>query len=162
MHDSKFRSLFHLPLSEIKIGDIKSFCDQKIPEGSTIDYKEELIKEKILPTIAAMANTDGGLILVGVSEEREYGGRRSYPGLVKGINNKNPKQTIINWCYAFLQPAFCPEIQEIPVGDGEKVVVFIRIDPKLVPELPVFCRDLDLKPIISHPLRPKGFRVQRG
>lgn len=137
------QSLFTIPLTEITLDRIREFCGQRIPEGARVDYKQDLNKEqdKILRTITAMANTDGGLILVGVEEEKEKGGRRSFPGEIKGVDTKNPRQIIISWCHAFIQPVYCPEILEISLNDSGKVVVLIRIECEEVPSLPLFCRE---------------------
>lgn len=119
------RSLFLLPLSEITLEDIKDFCENKLPESTRIDYKKDLNKDedKILRTITAMANTDGGIIIIGIEEEKEKGGRRSFPGNITGIDTKNPKRVITSWCHAFLQPVYCPEILEIPLNESDRVVV---------------------------------------
>lgn len=130
-------SLLTLPYDKITFDQIKAFCSLKIHESTRVAYKKELVKEKILRTIAAMANTDGGIIIVGVPEEKEQGGQRSIPGNPEGVQAKNARQTIVNWCYAFLQPVYCPEIKEIPVGDSSKAVVFIRINRDEVPSIPV-------------------------
>lgn len=134
---NKLMSLFTLPLSEININDIRDFCANKIPEGIRVEYKKDLTKDNILKTITSMANTDGGLILIGVPEEKEEGGSRSIPGKPEGITEKNPQQTITNWCRACLQPTYCPEIQQIPTENG-KTLLFIRIDKNLIFNIPIY------------------------
>ena len=49
---------------------IENFCKNKIPEGVYLDYKKDFPKhlEKI---ISSMANTLGGIILIGVEEDDE-------------------------------------------------------------------------------------------
>lgn len=108
------RSLFKLPIHEITYEDIRLFVEQKIPEGRMLDYKKCLPKN-ISKTIAAMGNTDGGIILLGVEEEKEQEeGRRSFPGKIVGIKDeKNVKQSVINQSYAILQPGFDLQIHVI-------------------------------------------------
>lgn len=75
------RSLFTTPVDDLSFKDIKDFCAQGVPEGERVEYKEQF-NEKIGQTIAAMANTDGGVILVGVGEDPIHKG---LPGKIIGI-----------------------------------------------------------------------------
>lgn len=137
------RSLFTLPLSEITIEDIEAFCNQRLPEGERIEYKSKLNNDKVVQTIAAMANTDGGVVLIGVQEEKDAGGQRSYPGAISGIDARNdPGLSITNRCYTNLQPAWVPEIKEIPLReDATKAVILVRIDENRIPASPILYRD---------------------
>lgn len=134
------RSLFNLPVQEITFEDIQFFCEQKIAEGRRLDYKKELPND-ISKTIAAMGNTDGGIILVGVEEEKEREkGRRSFPGQIVGIQNeKNVKQSVINKCYSSLQPVFDLQIHEVSMPNkiGYSVII-IRVEIYAIPSFPVF------------------------
>ena len=47
-----------MPIQAITYED-RAFCDQKLPEGYRLDYKQDL-PDDILKSVAAMANTDGG------------------------------------------------------------------------------------------------------
>jgi hypothetical protein len=49
--------------------DVLDFCSVGLPEGTTIDYKRDIPSE-LERTIAAMANTSGGVVLIGVDEDR--------------------------------------------------------------------------------------------
>lgn len=62
--------LYTKPIEQITWDDIESFCQQKIAEGPYLDYKE-LFPKKLEKTIAAMANTLGGVILVGIKEDKQ-------------------------------------------------------------------------------------------
>ncbi len=52
--------LYTKKIDEITWGDIEDFCNQQIPEGSTLDYKQDIPKA-LYKTIAAFGNTIGGL-----------------------------------------------------------------------------------------------------
>lgn len=138
-------SLFTKPSNTINFKDIEDFCSLKLTECETIDYKKDLSSiDKIIKTIAAMANTDGGLILIGVPENEGPNGRKSVPGKPHGLHvkrNYSVIQQIANSCQAHLQPQYCPEVIEIPTNDSEKIVVLIRIIKDAVPETPVFHRE---------------------
>lgn len=49
--------------------DVDAFLKERIPEGPRLDYKHE-VPDRIERTISAMANSEGGLIVIGVDEER--------------------------------------------------------------------------------------------
>ena len=73
---NKDRTLFTIPINEINIKDIYDFCRFGVSESTIVEYKESLtdsVKEKIVKTIVSMANTDGGLILIGVKEGKGGG-----------------------------------------------------------------------------------------
>jgi hypothetical protein len=62
-------SLWQKPMSEITFEDIDAFCSAKHREGTRYDYKLRF-PSKLEKTIAAFANTLGGLILIGIDSDR--------------------------------------------------------------------------------------------
>ena len=62
--------LYTKPITEILWDDVEAFCQQRVPEGTYLDYKQDFPKH-LQKTIAAMANTLGGVILIGVAEDAE-------------------------------------------------------------------------------------------
>ena len=61
-------SLYTGNLTEIGWNNVEAFCDEGIQENRTLDYKEEF-PSHLENTIAAMANTFGGVVLIGVAED---------------------------------------------------------------------------------------------
>jgi Putative DNA-binding domain len=61
-------SLWQKPMSEVTFRDIDAFCSAKHREGTRCDYKL-LFPTKLEKTIAAFANTLGGLILLGIDSD---------------------------------------------------------------------------------------------
>ena len=57
-------------ISELTWGDVEEFCRQKVGEGAYLDYKEDF-PTHLYKTISAMANTFGGVILIGVEEDND-------------------------------------------------------------------------------------------
>ena len=57
-------------INEIEWNDVESFCDQQISEGAFLDYKLDF-PQNLEKTIAAMANTFGGVIIIGIDESDE-------------------------------------------------------------------------------------------
>jgi len=64
--------LFTEKIEDIKIEDIEGLFNSKEPESETLDYKSKFKNEsgdisgRLENTIAAMANTEGGIIVVGI------------------------------------------------------------------------------------------------
>lgn len=63
-------SLWHKPASEITFADIDAFCQSMQPEGARLDYKGIAFPKDLAKTIAAFANTMGGLIILGVDADK--------------------------------------------------------------------------------------------
>ncbi len=63
-------NIFGKKLNEVTTDDVKVFCQQQNREGINLDYKKDLSSpKKIAKTIAAMANTLGGWIIIGVDDD---------------------------------------------------------------------------------------------
>jgi len=60
-------SIHRTALDVLTWEEIVEFCDQPVAENTVLDYKRDMPAD-IEKTVAAMANTLGGLILVGVAE----------------------------------------------------------------------------------------------
>lgn len=59
---------FGKPLKEVSYQDVLDFCATKTKENEVLDYKEDF-PTKLQKTIAAFANTYGGIIIIGVGEK---------------------------------------------------------------------------------------------
>ena len=62
-------SLWYKSPSEITFADVDAFCQTMQPEGYRLDYKVQMPTD-LAKTIAAFANTLGGLIIIGVDSEK--------------------------------------------------------------------------------------------
>ena len=63
-------SLWYKTPSEITFADIDQFCKSMQPEGARLDYKGIAFPKDLAKTIAAFANTLGGLIILGVDANK--------------------------------------------------------------------------------------------
>lgn len=120
--------MFREPITEITFEKVEDFCKEELPEGIRFDYKEDFPKD-LAKTIAAFANTYGGLILIGVEETD-----RSTPKLpIKGIplqRGLNERVTAI--ALRGIYPPVFPETKVCEfsakgAGEPDRAVVVIRV-----------------------------------
>src|SRR5687768_3362182 len=63
-------SLWTKPIADITFDDIDAFCKTMQPEGARLDYKGISFPSDLAKTLAAFANTLGGLVLLGVDADK--------------------------------------------------------------------------------------------
>ena len=152
LYSADFRTISGTDLFKLIEGFVRvdQPLDDRPREGYLLDFKED-IGEKFLPSVAAMANTFGGLIIVGVSNNQ---GR---PGALVGVATTGELKTRLTSVIAsnlFPCPMFdvaecflpsdaakklCAlkvrESQEIVLitKKGEKNPVYVRIEDQSVP-----------------------------
>ncbi|MGK3945144.1 helix-turn-helix domain-containing protein [Streptomyces sp. RP5T] len=91
------------------------------PESLTLEYKEKYTA-KIQTSVAAMANSYGGLILVGVTE-------RNVDDRIIGVPEDTIVQ-IVNGCHQMLEPPWVPEIIPVPLPETDgRMILVVRVDP---------------------------------
>lgn len=75
--------MLYKTLKDIEASDLQGLCDRRVREGSQLDYKDSLPgnddkgKIEFLRDITALANTNGGHLIYGVTEERESDGTKT-------------------------------------------------------------------------------------
>lgn len=111
------------PISEVTWDDIENFCRKQYSESTNLEYKEAF-PERLDKTLAAMANTFGGTVLIGVKENKESKPELPLIGIefVKGLEEK-VYQTIVD----NIKPTFFPEVRAVLNQAGDRAVVIIRI-----------------------------------
>lgn len=116
-------SLFSCPSSDVTLDRVRELVGQELPESLTLEYKEKF-SSSLVSTVAAMANSYGGLILVGVSDE---------PGeeRLAGVGESAITQ-IINACHDKLEPPWEPEVIPVLLGERSWILV-VRVDPARAP-----------------------------
>lgn len=70
-------------VSEITFEEIVEFCKEGKSEGFQIDYKRERPKDGFAKHFCAFSNSQGGLIIVGVEEDRDTGMPKVFDGIPK-------------------------------------------------------------------------------
>jgi hypothetical protein len=116
-------SLFTLPADEIDADVLNAFLVQANPEAPVLEYKREL-NDHVLRTIAAMANTLGGVILIGVPERKGTG----LPDTPVGVPLRD-RDRLVSQCFARFEPPFEPEIIAVPLTASDGYVLVVRVDP---------------------------------
>ncbi|WP_406491370.1 ATP-binding protein [Streptomyces sp. NBC_01604] len=118
--------LFHVPSTEVTLDLVQDFINLKIREGLTVEYKRA--GDKPIEAVAALANTYGGLLFVGVEE-----GETGVPSEIKGVS-LGEKEKLVNQMGTGFDPPWSPEVIEVPCNEqSDKVVLVVRIDRATVP-----------------------------
>lgn|GEM_PF-2306039 len=116
-------SLFSCAASDVTFERVQKLVQQGVPESLTLEYKQQYT-DRISTSIAAMANTYGGIVLVGVAEGE---GNR-----LVGV----PEDTItriVNTCHG-LEPPWQPEIVPVQMpGRPDSFILVVRIDSAQAP-----------------------------
>ena len=82
--------MFTKPINEITFEDVQSFCEEWA-EGVNVEYKSDIIIKKHIPKIvSSLANTYGGVFLIGVEADQKNNRVTSIPGIPqrKGIEEQ--------------------------------------------------------------------------
>jgi hypothetical protein len=128
-------SLHTAPAQEIDEAALRQFCRQQAEdrlflESTTLELKRDLT-HKAVDAIGALANGDGGIVLIGVDEND--------PDAIPGVR-KRDHDRLVNMCAETIEPRFVPEIVVIPLAAPDSVVLLARVNLEDVPGRPVLVR----------------------
>lgn len=115
--------IYTAPINEVTWDDISAFCEQQKAEDSYLDYKKDF-PDRLEATIAAMANTIGGVILIGIEESKDSKPKVPIAGVAF---NKGLQERVTNIILSNVMPPVFPEIQVCSNGSGDRAIVVIRI-----------------------------------
>lgn len=113
-------NLLTKPLREFTFEDIERFCVEMIPEGIQLDYKADLSEKGLSKHFAAFSNTRGGVIIIGIQEDRAKG----VPIKWEGISNYGKLAEQINQHASNVEPR---PTYEICITNEKKGKVFILL-----------------------------------
>jgi hypothetical protein len=120
--------LYAAPLAEIRYDDLRDFVlsleqADALTESAVLELKRERNGKNVVDAVAAMYNTDGGLVLVGVDEKGR--GEARFVGVPAGTLDE-----IVNQLSALLDPrGLVPDIANVALPDGASVVTVVRVPP---------------------------------
>jgi hypothetical protein len=119
-------SLFACSPADVTLERVRELVGQDLPESLTLEYKEKY-SSSLVKSVAAMANTYGGLVLVGVTDQ-------AGPDRLAGVPEQAVVQ-IVNACHEQLEPPWGPEIIPVPLtADAPaQYVLVVRVDPARAP-----------------------------
>ena len=119
-------SLFACSPADVTLERVRELVGQDLAESLTLGYKEKY-SPSVVKSVAAMANSYGGLILVGVTDQ-------SGPGRLAGVPEQALVQ-IVNACHEQLEPPWQPEIVPVPLTAeaGGRYILVMRIDAARAP-----------------------------
>src|ERR1022692_2883076 len=123
--------LYRVPASEVDYELVKAFvlsAEQAdlFSESLTFEAKEKRDKSNVAEAVAALSNTDGGVILVGVKDKDATGEYR-----IVGVP-KSEHDAVASNLHALI-PEAMPEIIPVAIPSGDRLVLVLRVDADAVP-----------------------------
>ena len=121
--------MLNIPLEKLTIQNIEDFLKSGAREGTLLEFKEQF-PNKLEKTISSMANTFGGMILIGVEETTTGGGVVPIKGLSLG---PGVRERVIQIGINSIYPPLIPEVSVIEfksdptLAAADRAVVAIRV-----------------------------------
>ncbi|OGI22128.1 MAG: hypothetical protein A2808_03850 [Candidatus Moranbacteria bacterium RIFCSPHIGHO2_01_FULL_55_24] len=109
-------------VKSLNFSDVVSFCEEGVPEGIQIDYKKEFPQKGFAKHFASFSNTRGGVIIIGVEEDRKSGS----PSVWEGVNRDAKQIEKIHQEAGNVEPIPSYEVHVTDEVEG-KCFVLIRI-----------------------------------
>ena len=120
-------SLQHIKIESISENDLQRLVEDRIPEDRWIEYKKTLVyetpeqKQEFLSDISALANSDGGDLILGIDAER--GVAKDLIGL-RNLIPDDAQSKIENLLRDFIQPRILGVgIKAIPLASGKHALI---------------------------------------
>jgi predicted HTH transcriptional regulator len=133
--------------SSMSVGDLKRLV--KTGEGTYLEFKRLISSpEKIARELAAFANTRGGIMLIGVDDDKKIIGVESY------FEQDFLLDKAINYCCI---PPLTVEIEVIPVKNREVIVVKV----KEAVEKPIYVEQEDGRNVVFIREKDKSMQASR-
>lgn len=111
---------------EWNLDRLQRLVSQHDLEGGRIEYKRELGNgNQTLEAIAALSNTFGGVVLIGVDETKQGVDR------LIGVEATD-RDRLARMCWDKLVPPFNPEIVPVQLANGNRVVLVVIISPDYI------------------------------
>jgi len=119
-------TLYTAPADAIDADMLRAFLDQQrrdrlFVESMTLELKRERHGDNVVKAVAALANTGGGVVLLGVDETvPDFDNAPGVP--------QSAVTAVLEQCTSILTPAFAPELIPVALPGRDQVVLVIRVD----------------------------------
>ncbi|MBE6500621.1 MAG: ATP-binding protein [Methanobrevibacter thaueri] len=117
--------IYEKNIRDITVDDIKSLIEDEIDENNFIEYKGELDKngeKKHIPrTVCGFANSDGGLLILGIDENNE--GFDKIQGIKLNNQWEKEKQRLITLLRDTIEPYFDVGIEKLDLENGNVLII---------------------------------------
>lgn len=110
-------------ISDIAWADVEEFCRSKVTENTYLDYKREFPAD-LAKTISAMANTFGGVVIIGVDED---GSGTPLLPLAGVPMERGLEERVVNMMVNAVSPPIIPEVTVCMSADRNRAVLIIRV-----------------------------------
>ena len=132
-------NIFTDPLESICFDDVEAWASQSPPptESERLDFKQDFGKS-VTESIVAMANHDGGVIVIGAEETSA---RPDQPKAIRwppvGVRLETWHDRFTEACYQQIQPAYRPEARALTIPETDRGIILVRVQPESAPR-PLF------------------------
>lgn len=125
-----FADLYTAPTSQVTYELVRQFVldaeeQNAFSESLTFEAKEKKDRNNVADAVAALSNTDGGIVLVGVKDKDAVGEDR-----IVGVPKAEHDAVASNLHHVI--PQAMPEIIPVAMPGGEKVILVLRVDADAV------------------------------
>lgn len=125
------KSYFGKTQNQVTEKDVELFIAKKIEESKNLEYKQINIlrdAKNLCKHVCAFANSEGGLLLVGISEKKES--HRIYPDKITWGDPSYTKEQLENILLGNISPHVNTDIVPIRKSDDDQSVIFLIDVPK--------------------------------
>ncbi|MBM4466312.1 MAG: ATP-binding protein [Chloroflexi bacterium] len=123
--------MYTKPIDEITFSDIEEFVLGNNRESIVLDYKGDWPSD-LAQVIAAMANTQGGVILIGVTEDNKTGLPQDILGVESARGADSLRQRVVSTAYKGVYPPVMPQVGVCSLDqDPDRAVVIVRVAPSV-------------------------------
>lgn len=112
--------ILNKPINTFSFEDIEKFCQEGHGEGIQLDYKKDLSKKGLAKHFAAFSNARGGIIIIGVEEDK----KTSAPITWVGVKNEGKLEERVHQFASSVEPF--PQY-EVSITNEKNSNVFILI-----------------------------------
>lgn len=111
------------PLETFTYDKVVAFCGERFREGLQLDYKEDLPGSGLSKQIASFANTRGGVLVIGVTEDRRTGIPSAWNGI---LDSAKSVEKIYQWI-SNVTPIPPHDLHVTDARNG-RVFILVRVD----------------------------------